>query len=219
MLHTTTSAHSVSGMFNSAGLDGFCSHMAFLSRILTPSPPLLIVFYSNFFLSFDSPVQEGVQEWKNRITVTTAPSSNLDKENEEEKATDKDDGCCSSSRASCCSGNGSRSNCAPPSPQRNETTVPFSSLLCYGCLTNLRDLDLKSMGSKDGQSESSFDLPPYVAEAILDRTGYESLEAFVERTSTSNTSTAAHVDPRESLREQIKDFLIDSDDGEDNDDG
>ena len=74
------------------------------------------------------------------------------------------------------------------------------------------------MGSKDGESESSFELPPYVTEAILNRTGYESLEAFVERAPTSNTSTA-NVDPRESLREQIKDFLIDSDDDEDNDDG
>lgn len=157
------------------------------------------------------PVQEGVQEWKSRITVSEAPGSISNKE-----ANGNVDGaCCSSTNGTaCCNSKGS--NCSPPSEQHhaNSTTLPFSSLLCYGCLTNLRDLDLESMGSKDGKNRASFDLPPYVAEIILHRAGYESLDAFEQQTSSSFSST----DPRESLREQIKDFLIASDD-EDEDGG
>lgn len=170
-----------------------------------------------------SPVQEGVQEWKSRITVTTAPDSILSKEKETSMDDDRD-GCCSSNGAVCCGSNGSGSNCNDR-PTTTPTTLPFSSLLCYGCIANLRDLDLKSMGSQDNdedKSSSSFDLPPYVAEIILNRAGYESLEAFEERTSLSSSTgatTNAAADPRSSLREQIKEFLIASDDEDEEDQG
>ncbi|KAI8596009.1 hypothetical protein EDD21DRAFT_389610 [Dissophora ornata] len=158
------------------------------------------------------PVQEGVQEWKQRITVLTAPSDSSSGVTREAGTTD---GCCSSNETTCCGSNGSASSCRPSAQRRHHTSatdLPFSSLLCYGCLTNLRDLDLKSMGSKDGDdasssSSSSFDLPPYVAEAILSRAGYASLEDYEDR-----RSTVGAKDPQESLREQIQEFLIASDD-------
>ncbi|KAG0366808.1 hypothetical protein BC939DRAFT_462162 [Gamsiella multidivaricata] len=161
------------------------------------------------------PVQEGVQEWKNRITVTTAPSS---ASNSAVETLGTNDGCCSSKGTECCGSSGSTSSCMPQSQQSHNAnaTLPFSALLCYGCLTNLRDLNLKMLGSKDGQDTSSFDLPPYVAETILDRTGYSSLEEYEARSS-SHGAKAANVDPRESLREQIQEFLIVSDDDDDDD--
>ncbi|KAG0008952.1 Cytoplasmic tRNA 2-thiolation protein 2 [Entomortierella chlamydospora] len=186
------------------GLDkDFPSTVATVCRTAAKLTPPEVTYENKCPLCL-GPVQEGVQEWKERITVTTAPPDSSN------NATNVSDGCCSSNGAVCCGGganNGSASSCLPPlsKDQDSVATLPFSSLLCYGCLTNLRDLDLKSMSSEDSQEGSLFVLPPYVAETILDRSGYSSLEDYKQPTSSSR-------DPRESLREQIKDFLIDSDD-------
>jgi len=155
-------------------------------------------------------VQKGVQDWKNRITVTTPPNAAAEPAASAEQA---DDDCCSSNGdgATCCSSGASKgpSTCGSTRQKADvDGALPFSSLLCYGCLTNLRDLDLKSMGSLSGADESSFELPPMVAESIADRLGYKSVEEALARSSA--------VDPRESLRAQIQEFLIDDDD-EDND--
>ncbi|KAF9358584.1 Cytoplasmic tRNA 2-thiolation protein 2 [Mortierella sp. AD094] len=189
------------------GLDkDFPSTVATVCRTVAKLTPPEVIYENKCPLCL-GPVQEGVQEWKERITVTTAPSDSSN------NTTNVSDECCSSNGAVCCGGasNGSASSCLPPlsKDQNSVSTLPFSSLLCYGCLTNLRDLDLKSMGSKDSQEVASlFDLPPYVAETILDRMGYSSLEDYKQPASSSR-------DPSESLREQIKDFLIDSDDEDD----
>ncbi|KAF9943153.1 Cytoplasmic tRNA 2-thiolation protein 2 [Mortierella alpina] len=192
------------------------------------------------------PVQKDVQEWKNRITVTTAPTDHSAETSP--KAAEVDNGCCSLNGASvCCSSstkstNNGPSSCSQPQTRSSAThghssadELPFSSLLCYGCLTNLRDLDLKSMGSSSSssssnnsngnsnsnntdESASSFDLPPYVAETLLHRLGLDSLEDYQEMqlARTDDADTVA-LDPRESLREQIQEFLIESED-EDEDD-
>ncbi|KAG0298343.1 Cytoplasmic tRNA 2-thiolation protein 2 [Dissophora globulifera] len=164
------------------------------------------------------PVQEGVQHWKERITVFTAPSSTSDSKVEE--TLQDTDGCCSANGAACCGGSGgsnTSSSCMPVAQNGRSaaTSLSFSSLLCYGCLTNLRDLDLAAMGSKNADEPSSFDLPPYVAEAILKRSGYSSLEDYAERTTLPSAGTK---DPQESLREQIQEFLIASDDDDEGDD-
>ena len=180
-------------------------------------------------------MQKDVQEWKNRITVTTAPTDTTVESSAEAK--EADTGCCSLNGASsCCSSNGTSkgpSSCSLPqerttAPRAEE--LPFSSLLCYGCLTNLRDLHLKSMGSSNSSnssnvttneegSVSSFDLPPYVAETLLQRLGLGSLEEYQEKqlqlTLKGDTAGAVALDPRESLREQIQEFLIESDDEDD----
>ncbi|KAF9411759.1 Cytoplasmic tRNA 2-thiolation protein 2 [Entomortierella beljakovae] len=160
------------------------------------------------------PVQEGVNQWKERITVMTAPPQNLDYTLGSAISTNIEDECCSSNGATCCGGNnssGKNGSCMTPSSKEN--CLPFSSLLCYGCLTNLRDLDLKSISSKDGEDFSSFELPPYVAESILDRLGYSSLGDYEELNSLQKNEDA--LDPRENLREQIKEFLLDSDEDDD----
>ncbi|KAF9914756.1 Cytoplasmic tRNA 2-thiolation protein 2 [Lobosporangium transversale] len=157
------------------------------------------------------PVQAGVQEWKKRITVTTPPSRD-----DQETAKDFNDTCCSSTVGTSCCSNSNRSinsssSCTQNSTKSHSTDekppLPFSSLLCYGCLTNLRDLNLKSMGSLNGDETSQFELPPYVAWTILDRVGYKSLEDYENAFVAKDTD----VDPRESLREQIQEFLIASD--------
>ncbi|KAF9290680.1 Cytoplasmic tRNA 2-thiolation protein 2 [Mortierella alpina] len=182
------------------------------------------------------PVQKDVQEWKNRITVTTAPTDNTTKAALE--AAELDTGCCSLNGASaCCSSSDNRTSNGPSlstsscsqaqnySPAshgyNNADELSFSSLLCYGCLTNLRDLDLKAMGSSNGKNEdegtSSFDLPPYVAETLLHRLGLGSLEEYREtQLAREDDAGRAGLDPRESLREQIQEFLIESEDEEDN---
>jgi len=76
------------------------------------------------------------------------------------------------------------------------------------------------MGSQDqNQDEPSlFELPPYVAESIVHRMGYTSLEEFEQRTTaraSSNGTLGTQRDPQESLREQIQEFLIASDDEDD----
>ncbi|KAF8982643.1 Cytoplasmic tRNA 2-thiolation protein 2 [Entomortierella lignicola] len=199
------------------GLDkDFPSTAATVCRTAAKLTPPQVVYKDKCPLCL-GPVQEGVREWKERITVTTAPSGYNNNSNNSSKVTNTvvDDCCSSSNGTSCCGGT---SSCSPPTSkdQKSTTTsLPFSSLLCYGCLTNLRDLDLKSMGSisssKDDQVSTMFDLPPYVAETILDRSGFSSLQDY-ER---STTSSSANVDPRENLREQIKEFLIASDDDDD----
>ncbi|KAF9107041.1 Cytoplasmic tRNA 2-thiolation protein 2 [Mortierella sp. GBA35] len=167
------------------------------------------------------PVQDGVQEWKSRITVTTAPGEPYT--SAETNETKETDGCCSSEGGACCgsasttTATSSATSCSQPPSSRQTTSTPFSSLLCYGCLTNLRDLDLKSMGSLDNDDEPSlFVLPPYVAETIVHRMGFSSLDEFEQR-STVTTSAAAHKDPQASLREQIQEFLIASDDEDEED--
>ncbi|KAF9091760.1 Cytoplasmic tRNA 2-thiolation protein 2 [Mortierella sp. AD031] len=167
------------------------------------------------------PVQDGVQEWKSRITVTTAPGEPYT--SAETNGTKETDGCCSSEGGACCGSasttttTSSATSCSQPPSSRQTTSTPFSSLLCYGCLTNLRDLDLKSMGSLDNDDEPSlFVLPPYVAETIVHRMGFSSLDEFEQR-STVTTSAAAHKDPQASLREQIQEFLIASDDEDEED--
>lgn len=156
-------------------------------------------------------MQKGVQEWKNRITVTTPPNAASEPVASTEQA---DDGCCSSNGndAACCSSGANKSACGSTREEADgeNATLPFSSLLCYGCLTNLRDLDLKSMGSVSGGEESSFELPPMVAEGIADRLGYKTAEEALAR------STKA--DPRESLRAQIQEFLIDDGDSDGDED-
>ncbi|KAG0251747.1 Cytoplasmic tRNA 2-thiolation protein 2 [Mortierella polycephala] len=161
------------------------------------------------------PVQKDVQEWKSRITVMTAPSDNANNNPPSKPA--EADGCCSSNGSGCCSGNSAATCSQPPQQQSHDTaaTLPFSSLLCYGCLTNLRDLDLKTVGNQTGDDTSSFELPPYVAESILDRMGFPSLESFQEQQESTARARAAEMDPRESLREQIQEFLIASDDEDD----
>ncbi|KAF9119146.1 Cytoplasmic tRNA 2-thiolation protein 2 [Mortierella sp. 14UC] len=175
------------------------------------------------------PVQPGVQEWKSRITVTTAPGQDTSSPTETQAAVETketSDGCCSSTDgAACCSSSSQRpTSCASlPTATTSTTSTSFSSLLCYGCLTNLRDLDLKAMASQhdslsSDEPSSSFELPPYVAETIIHRMGFTSLDEFEQRTSTSSSnSRASGVDPQESLREQIQEFLIASDEDEDND--
>ncbi|KAG0209635.1 Cytoplasmic tRNA 2-thiolation protein 2 [Mortierella sp. GBA30] len=168
------------------------------------------------------PVQKGVQEWKNRITVTTAPATDNATTLHSTQATtiEADSGCCTSNGVACCSSsNGPSTSSSSCSQSRGliqgvhaATELPFSSLLCYGCLTNLRDLDLKSMASRGEEKPllpSSFELPPYVAETILDRLGYDSFEEFQKNQSAESTGKS---DPREILREQIQEFLIASDD-------
>jgi hypothetical protein len=151
-----------------------------------------------------------VQEWKSRITVTTAPpSANRTVSPPEPVATPTDD-------KSCCSLNsGSSNGCCNSAESFTYAqdalladTIPFSSLLCYGCLTNLRDLDLKSIGSSTGDDASAFDLPPYVAETLLERVGFKSLEQYTEHMSIKPHSATMHT--QESLRQQIQEFLIDS---------
>jgi hypothetical protein len=174
-------------------------------------------------------VQAGVQEWKRRITVTTAPgevdttiTANTSN-NTETETKDSPDGCCSSDAGGCCT-----SSQRPPCTSHQttittttttttspSTSTPFSSLLCYGCLTNLRDLDLKFMASQEDSSDelmssTSFELPPYVAETIVHRMGFASLDEFEHRSVAAAPATA--VDPQESLRTQIQEFLIPSDD-------
>ncbi|KAG0286533.1 Cytoplasmic tRNA 2-thiolation protein 2 [Linnemannia gamsii] len=170
------------------------------------------------------PVQAGVQDWKRRITVTTAPgeivtttSSNAETETKESSY-----GCCSSDASGCCSSS-QRPSCTSQqtttTTTNSSTSTSFSSLLCYGCLTNLRDLDLKSMASQEDSSDesmslssSSFKLPPYVAETIVHRMGFASLDEFDHRFMDAAPATA--VDPQENLRAQIQEFLIASDDEE-----
>ncbi|KAF9550875.1 Cytoplasmic tRNA 2-thiolation protein 2 [Mortierella hygrophila] len=164
------------------------------------------------------PVQAGVQEWKRRITVTTAPGeleTTTTSNSTEAKTTEISDGCCSSDAGGCCSSSSSQR----PSCTTSQTTTassastPFSSLLCYGCLTNLRDLNLKSMASQeDDVSSSSFELPPYVVETIVHRMGFASLDEFEHRSDAGVSASGTAVDPQESLRAQIQDFLIASDD-------
>ncbi|KAG0375869.1 Cytoplasmic tRNA 2-thiolation protein 2 [Mortierella sp. AD032] len=175
------------------------------------------------------PVQPGVQEWKSRITVITAPGhldtavTNTEAPAEAETK-ETSDGCCSSTDGvACCSSSQQPTFCSSQLTATSSTTsTPFSALLCYGCLTNLRDLDLKSMVSQQDSSDSEpssslFELPPYVAETIVHRMGFASLDEFEQRSSSSSSSRVTDVDPRESLREQIQEFLIASDD-EDEDD-
>ncbi|KAG0281510.1 Cytoplasmic tRNA 2-thiolation protein 2 [Linnemannia exigua] len=178
------------------------------------------------------PVQPGVQEWKSRITVTTAPgqlvsaTTNTEAQAEAEtKTKESSDGCCSSTDGiACCSSSQRPTSCSSQQTATSSSTpAPFSALLCYGCLTNLRDLDLKSMVSQQDSSDSEptssslFELPPYVAETIVHRMGFASLDEFEQRSFSSSSSRETGVDPRESLREQIQEFLIASDD--ENEDG
>ncbi|KAG0221845.1 Cytoplasmic tRNA 2-thiolation protein 2 [Actinomortierella wolfii] len=188
------------------------------------------------------PTQKGVQEWKSRITVTTLPSPRPPSQtNVSDRATaiksdniaDKvqENGCGGTSGV-CCGGNGNEANQGGDRPGANSQTrlvadtaaappqLEFSSLLCYGCLTNLRDLDLKQLDyigaratscSNDDESPA-FVLPPFMTETILSRQGYESLEAY---------EAAAEKTPkqsREALREQIQEFLIENSDDESDDD-
>ncbi|KAF9111669.1 Cytoplasmic tRNA 2-thiolation protein 2 [Mortierella sp. AM989] len=201
------------------GLDkDFPSTVATVCRTAAKLTPPEVTYENKCPLCL-GPVQEGVQEWKARITVTTAPdNSTNDTLKISPTTTNISDGCCSSSSTSngttCCGGGneGLTSSCLPPSSKDQDSTLPFSSLLCYGCLTNLRDLNLKSMESKDSSDSTLFDLPPYVAETILGRMGYSTLEAYEQPTS---SSSSRNVDPSENLREQIKEFLIASDDEDD----
>lgn len=64
--------------------------------------------------------------------------------------------------------------------------------------------------SDESMSSSSFELPPYVAETIVHRMGCASLDEFEHRSIATAPATA--VDPQESLRAQIQEFLIASDD-------
>ncbi|KAK5808947.1 hypothetical protein F5H01DRAFT_415925 [Linnemannia elongata] len=166
------------------------------------------------------PVQAGVQEWKRRITVTTAPGeleTTTTSNSAEAEVKETPDGCCSSDTGGCCS---SSSSSQQPSCASRQTAItpssstPFSSLLCYGCLTNLRDLDLKSMASQedDFSPSSPFELPPYVAETIVHRMGFASLDEFEHRSDAGVSVSRTAVDPQESLRAQIEEFLIASDD-------
>lgn len=167
----------------------------------------------------DRPVQAGVQEWKRRITVTTAPGeieTTATSNSTEAETQETSDGCCSSDAGGCCSSSSSQQ---PSCASRQTTTTPssstpFSSLLCYGCLTNLRDLDLKSMSSQedDLSPSSMFELPPYVAETIVHRMGFASLDEFEHRSDAGMSVSGTAVDPQESLRAQIQEFLIASDD-------
>ncbi|KAI1321196.1 Cytoplasmic tRNA 2-thiolation protein 2 [Mortierella claussenii] len=183
------------------------------------------VLYKNKCPLCHGPVQEGVQEWKKRITVTTAPRSPGDNALEDQVIeASGQEGCCSpnGSNTGCCGSHkpaglslsSSSLSCSTAMASGNLSLLPFSSLLCYGCLTNLRDLDLKSMGSRDSDDPSLFDLPPYVAESILNSHGYASLEDHQKQI----LNTVPLADPRESLREQIQEFLIASDDDDDDDD-
>ncbi|KAG9067952.1 Cytoplasmic tRNA 2-thiolation protein 2 [Linnemannia hyalina] len=165
------------------------------------------------------PVQDGVQEWKRRITVTTAPGkleTTTTSNSTEAKTTEISDGCCSSDAGGCCSSSSSsqRPSCTTPQTTTvSSTSTPFSSLLCYGCLTNLRDLNLKSMASQeDDVSSLSFELPPYVVETIVHRMGFASLDEFEHRSDGGVSASGTAVDPQESLRAQIQEFLIASDD-------
>ncbi|KAF9393130.1 Cytoplasmic tRNA 2-thiolation protein 2 [Podila verticillata] len=197
------------------GLDkDFPSTVATVCRTAAKLTAPEAALYRNRCPLCQGPVQSGVQEWKSRITVTTAPpSANGTVSPPEPVVTPTDD-------KSCCSSNGGSSNgcCSSTEPLssaqdvRLADTIPFSSLLCYGCLTNLRDLDLKSIGSSTGEDASTFDLPPYVAETLLERVGFKSLEQYTEHMSIKSHSATMHT--QESLRQQIQEFLIDSD-GED----
>ncbi|KAG0341427.1 Cytoplasmic tRNA 2-thiolation protein 2 [Podila horticola] len=193
------------------GLDkDFPSTVATVCRTAAKLTAPEAALYSNRCPLCQGPVQSGVHEWKNRITVTTAPpSADGAGSPPESVATPNDD-------KSCCSSNNGSSGCCSttesfPSAQaaRLADTVPFSSLLCYGCLTNLRDLDLKSIGSSTGEDSSTFDLPPYVAETVLERVGFKSLEQYTEHMSIKPHSATMRT--QESLRQQIQEFLIDSD--------
>lgn len=197
------------------GLDkDFPSTVATVCRTAAKLTAPEAALYRNRCPLCQGPVQSGVQEWKSRITVTTPPpSANGTVSPPEPVATPTDDkSCCSSnggSSSGCCS---STESLSFAQDARLADTIPFSSLLCYGCLTNLRDLDLKSIGSSTGEDASTFDLPPYVAETLLERVGFKSLEQYTEHMSAKPHS--ATMNTQESLRQQIQEFLIDSD-GED----
>ncbi|KAF9923262.1 Cytoplasmic tRNA 2-thiolation protein 2 [Linnemannia zychae] len=167
------------------------------------------------------PVQAGVQEWKRRITVTTAPKQDDTDMPQETVAKNTSVGCCSSDKGACCSTQTSLSAscCSGPTTTTSSCSLtPFSSLLCYGCLTNLRDLDLKSILSQENdltKETAIFELPPYVAESIVHRMGFSSLDDFEQQQqepSLNSRQAKSSIDPRESLREQIQEFLIDSED-------
>ncbi|KAF9411044.1 Cytoplasmic tRNA 2-thiolation protein 2 [Podila epigama] len=176
--------------------------------------------YKNRCPLCQGPVQAGVQEWKSRISVTTAPGSG-NKEDSipalDEASVPPTSECCSgnSSTSQGCCGTSLASSYMPSSKDAHlAETTPFSTLLCYSCLTNVRNLDLKAIGSStDKDEESTFDLPPFVAETVLDRLGYKSLEAYSEHTSLKAHSKP--LDHQENLRKQIQDFLIESDEEED----
>ncbi|KAF9151373.1 Cytoplasmic tRNA 2-thiolation protein 2 [Linnemannia schmuckeri] len=168
------------------------------------------------------PMQAGVQEWKRRITVTTAPGE-LDtttapssSNSAETEVNETSNGCCSTGAGGCCSSSSQQPSCATrQTTTATSSSTPFSSLLCYGCLTNLRDLDLKSMVSQEdnnNESSPSFELPPYVAETIVHRMGFASLNEFEHRSGAGVLASGTAVDPQESLRAQIQEFLIASDD-------
>ncbi|KAG0099820.1 Cytoplasmic tRNA 2-thiolation protein 2 [Podila epicladia] len=196
------------------GLDkDFPSTVATVCRTAAKLTAPEAALYSNRCPLCQGPVQSGVHEWKNRITVTTAPHSadRVGSPSESVTKPNNDKGCCSpnSGSSECCSTTESFSSAQDA---RIADTIPFSSLLCYGCLTNLRDLDLKSIGSSTGEDVSNFDLPPYVAETLLERVGFKSLEQYTEHMSIKPHSATIHT--QESLRQQIQEFLIESD-GED----
>ncbi|KAG0269764.1 Cytoplasmic tRNA 2-thiolation protein 2 [Actinomortierella ambigua] len=198
------------------------------------------------------PVQQGVQTWKSRITVTTPPSSSLSSSSSSSSSSlpaadaghgQADTGCGSSG---ICCGSGSRSGalstrtgeqgrCGSNSGSHTSPAQPnleFSSLLCYGCLTNLRDLDLKQLNHLSARDDDNDDddtaaqthvssppafvLPPFMTETLLNRQGYDSAEAYKAASAAASSTNVR--DPREALREQIQEFLInDSDDGSDDD--
>ncbi|KAF9579295.1 hypothetical protein BGW38_004506 [Lunasporangiospora selenospora] len=70
----------------------------------------------------------------------------------------------------------------------------------------------------------TFEFPPHVAETVLQRIGYQSLNEYEQdrdKSLAASTTTAGCCssatqtrDPREKLREQIQEFLITSDDEE-----
>ncbi|KAG0326537.1 Cytoplasmic tRNA 2-thiolation protein 2, partial [Podila humilis] len=196
------------------GLDkDFPSTVATICRTAAKLTPPQASLYRNRCPLCQGPVQSGVKEWKSRITVTTAPPS----ANSESTlsvptiSTSNSQSCCSisNSNSGCCSSTSLANSFSSALDARLADTVPFSSLLCYGCLTNLRDLDLKMVGSSTGEDDSLFDLPPYVAETLLDRVGFKSLEQYTEHMSSRPHSVTMR--GQESLRQQIQDFLIDSD--------
>ncbi|KAF9975663.1 Cytoplasmic tRNA 2-thiolation protein 2 [Actinomortierella ambigua] len=183
------------------------------------------------------PVQQGVQAWKRRITVTTPPFSSSSPSPSSSLPTVVDGGCgssdvcCGSSNSSgtITCGTGNRSGCGSNSSTRESPVEPlleFSSLLCYGCLTNLRDLDLKQLDHISAHENDkavythadntpAFVLPPFMTETILSRQGYDSVEAYQAAVAASSTNAR---DPRDALREQIQEFLIDDSDADSDND-
>ncbi|KAG2236174.1 hypothetical protein INT48_003793 [Thamnidium elegans] len=139
----------------------FSSTVSTICRTITKLQPSADMDLTKTCAMCLMPLESGIAEWRRHITVTDVEGVELPAK--------KDDGCCSTNE--CCSNTGGCST------EDKQSKIDMNKFMCYNCQVDLKDYN----------STTIENLPPYMAESVVDQSR----------------------DNR--LLDQIKDFLIDDD--------